>query len=537
MRRTWMVAALAMIAMLGLGPAVAQDRSLQLSAGGERRVALVIGNADYPSSPLDNPVKDARAISAALKELNFDVLTVENGGKTAIERAIGDFGEKLGEGAVGLLFYAGHGMQVNGHNYLIPVDAKLASEQRVKLETVDVDVVLDQMAAAKTRVSLVILDACRNNPFERRFRSLSGGLAQMNAPEGTLIAYATAPGKVASDGSGDHGLYTAELLKALTEPGRSVEDVFKQVRVGVSRASNGAQTPWESSSLTGQFYFKFSLEKTTAGKPPVNEKPPAPEKPAAASADMATIAYQSIIASADPTEFDTFAKTYPDSPLAVTAKQRAKTLRAAQQQQQAAAAPVPTTTTANEGKSRLNGRPVPSKSIKAVDGSMEITSDTSFIAVSNAGESSYSVGKYEIGAAISTPLFMATRFERMTNDHNYPVELFFLGGAFGVARGSFYFYESEDHWTGWLPFPSSVKPNAGAIAIYQDGQTLTGYIDGKEVGDFTLNATPSAGKVSLFFKGAPKTASRVAFRETYALKGSLSERQAAALAVSMSAAK
>ncbi|CAK0748265.1 formylglycine-generating enzyme [Azospirillaceae bacterium] len=235
--------------------------------GAEKRVALVIGNSAYRESPLANPVNDARAMAEALKELGFEVLLHVDVVKSEMEQAIGAFGEKLGEGSVGLVFYAGHGMQVAGRNYLIPVDAKLGSEQRVKLEAVDAEVVLDQMAAARTRVSLVILDACRNNPFERRFRGASGGLAQMSAPEGALVAYATAPGKVASDGKDTHGLYTGELLKVLRTPGLTVEEVFKRVRFGVSKMSSGTQVPWESSSLTGEFYFRLSLEATVGLRP------------------------------------------------------------------------------------------------------------------------------------------------------------------------------------------------------------------------------------------------------------------------------
>jgi hypothetical protein len=179
-----------------------------------------------------------------------------------------DFGERLNAGATGLFYYAGHGMQVSGRNFLIPVDAEITIEQRVRLEAVDVDVVLDQMQAAKSKVNMVVLDACRNNPFERRFRAIGGGLAQINAPEGTLIAYATAPGRVAADGTGENGLYTEELLRAMKEPGLKVEDVFKAVRVAVSRRSDGAQTPWEASSLVGDFYFV----------PPVaSPAPPTPE--------------------------------------------------------------------------------------------------------------------------------------------------------------------------------------------------------------------------------------------------------------------
>jgi uncharacterized caspase-like protein len=236
-----------------------------------QRIALVIGNSTYTEAPLKNPVNDARAMSAALRSRGFQVITRENATKSQMESAVADFGEKLTEGATGLFFFAGHGMQVQGRNFLVPVDAKITSEQRVRLETLDVDMVLDQMQGARVKVSMVILDACRNNPFERRFRSVGGGLAQINAPEGTLIAYATSPGKVAADGDADNGLYTQEFLKALTAPGLKVEDVFKQVRINVSRASNGMQVPWEASSLTGDFYFV----------------PPAPVAPVAAVAAVA----------------------------------------------------------------------------------------------------------------------------------------------------------------------------------------------------------------------------------------------------------
>jgi len=224
-------------------------------AATENRIALVVGNARYPDAPLKNAANDARAMATTLRERGFNVILRVDANKTQMETAIIEFGEKLSEGATGLFFFAGHGMQVQGRNYIVPVDAKLSTEQRIKLEAVDVDAVLDQMQGARSKVNVVILDACRNNPFERRFRSASGGLAQINAPEGTLIAYATAPGRVAADGEGANGLYTAELLKALRAPGLKVEDVFKQVRINVARASNGAQTPWEASSLVGDFYF------------------------------------------------------------------------------------------------------------------------------------------------------------------------------------------------------------------------------------------------------------------------------------------
>jgi len=226
-----------------------------VEASTDKRIALVIGNARYPDAPLRNAANDARAMATTLRERGFEVILAENATRLQMEKAILDFGEKLSEGATGVFFFAGHGIQVQGRYYIIPTDARLSSEQRVKLETVDVEAVLDQMQGARSKVNVVILDACRNNPFERRFRSASGGLAQISAPEGTLIAYATAPGKVAADGDGQNGLYTSELLKALQAPGLKVEDVFKQVRTNVTRASNGAQIPWEASSLVGDFFF------------------------------------------------------------------------------------------------------------------------------------------------------------------------------------------------------------------------------------------------------------------------------------------
>jgi hypothetical protein len=158
----------------------------------------------------------------------------------------------------------------------VPVDAQIASETRVRIEAVDADLAIEQMAAAGTRVSLVVLDACRNNPFERRFRSAGeGGLAQIRAPSGTLIAYATAPGKVAVDGEGANSVYTGALVQALRQPGLAVEDIFKQVRVQVSRATAGQQVPWESSSLTGEFVFRAAVPRDATAATPSMPAPPA----------------------------------------------------------------------------------------------------------------------------------------------------------------------------------------------------------------------------------------------------------------------
>ena len=234
------------------------------------RIALVIGNANYPKRALRNSVNDAHAMAKALRDIGFEVIEKTDASQKEMNRAITAFGEKLKSDSVALFYYAGHGLQVRGHNYLIPIDAQISGEGSVKTESVDMDAVHEQITGNSSGLNIVILDACRNNPYEHRFRATGGsGLAQMDAPKGTLIAYATSPGKTADDGSGNNGIYTSELLKAINEPGMKVEDVFKTVRVHVAKATNDAQVPWESSSLTGDFYFR---EKPVA----LPEPPPKP---------------------------------------------------------------------------------------------------------------------------------------------------------------------------------------------------------------------------------------------------------------------
>jgi uncharacterized caspase-like protein len=225
-------------------------------AAPERRVALVIGNSAYADAPLRNPLNDARAIAATLRDLNFDVMLLENADRTKMQRATLEFGRKLSADVVGLFYYAGHGVQVKGINYLIPVNALANSEEEIEVEAVDVNYVLARMATARNQFNIVILDACRNNPFERSFRSAASGLAAISAPRGTLIAYATAPGSIAADGNGANGLYTGELVAALKMPNLTLEQTFKNARAGVVQKSSGKQTPWESSSVIGDFVFR-----------------------------------------------------------------------------------------------------------------------------------------------------------------------------------------------------------------------------------------------------------------------------------------
>ena len=240
--------------------------SIKKNLNPENRTALVIGNSNYKVSPLKNPVNDAKKIVETLKKLNFTVIKAYDASQKEMKKQISKFGKKIAKGGTGLFFYAGHGMQVNGRNYLIPIGAKIQSEEEVEYESVDTGRVLAQMASAGNGMNIVILDACRDNPFARSFRSGVKGLAHMDAPSGTIIAYSTAPGQVAADGSGDNSVFTGELVKNMNQPGVKIEDVFKRVRKTVRGATKNRQTPWESSSLEGDFYFIPQSESQAAGK-------------------------------------------------------------------------------------------------------------------------------------------------------------------------------------------------------------------------------------------------------------------------------
>ena len=223
----------------------------------ERRIALVIGNSAYKQAPLINPGNDARAMAQVLRESGFTVKELRNLNQAGMRRAIREFGDDIAKGGIGLFFFAGHGMQIRGRNFLIPVGSDIEREDEVEDQAVDARLVLEKMASAKNPLNIVILDACRNNPFVSSFRSSIVGLAAMDAPAGTLVAFSTAPGQVAADGTGDNGLFTKHLVSYMREPGLKVEDVFKRVRSAVRQESGGRQTPWENTSLEADFYFKM----------------------------------------------------------------------------------------------------------------------------------------------------------------------------------------------------------------------------------------------------------------------------------------
>ena len=238
-------------------PAQAQTRA---ATGDESRLALVIGNSSYTDAPLTNPVNDANAIAKTLQGLGFKVILRTNVTQSQMRQAVRQFGDELhASRGVGLFYFAGHGMQINSRNFLIPVGTDIRREYEVEDQSVDAGSVLSMMQSARARVNIVILDACRNNPFARSFRNSTVGLAPMQAPAGTLLAYATAPGEVASDGTGANGLYTQYLLRNMSVPGLKIEDVFKNVRAAVRQDSGGKQTPWENTSLEGEFYFNINV--------------------------------------------------------------------------------------------------------------------------------------------------------------------------------------------------------------------------------------------------------------------------------------
>ncbi|MBE9208049.1 DUF2808 domain-containing protein [Nostoc sp. LEGE 06077] len=244
---------------IGINQAIAQN---PIPVQRQHRTALIIGNSNYKlADTLVNPVNDATDIANSLRQLGFDVTLLKDADLRQMEEAIENFNRHLRQGGVGLFYFAGHGVQVDGENYLIPVSARLEREQDVRYEAMAMGKVLNVMEDANNDVNVIILDACRNNPFARQWRSLQRGLAApTQAVKGTLIAYSTAPGKVAFDGDGRNSPYTTALLQNMKAPNLDVEQMFKQVRADVLKTTSGKQTPWESSSLVGSFAFNSTNE-------------------------------------------------------------------------------------------------------------------------------------------------------------------------------------------------------------------------------------------------------------------------------------
>jgi uncharacterized caspase-like protein len=231
----------------------------------DSRLGLVIGNADYKLKPLRNAVSDARSVASAIREVGFNLIMRENASQASMIDAMKEFWLRSRRSEARVLYFSGHGLQYRGKNYLIPVDMVIDQEEDVPRKAASVDEVIDKLNENSRGVNVIILDACRTPPVVGSTRTRGGnlgmsrswgpGLAQVSAPQGTLIAFSTAPGAVAYDGIDGSSPYTRHLVEQLRTPGQSVEQVFKRVRIGVARDTGNRQVPWESSSLMGDFCF------------------------------------------------------------------------------------------------------------------------------------------------------------------------------------------------------------------------------------------------------------------------------------------
>jgi uncharacterized caspase-like protein len=248
---------------------------LRADAQSERRVALVVGNGTYEEAgTLTNPVNDAVDVAARLRDLGFEVIEGNDLGKRALERKIGEFSDALDGAGVGLFYYAGHGLQVDGRNFIVPVDARLDMPAKLRLEAVQIDDVLDIMEQ-QTKTSLVFLDACRNNPFARslsrkatnRSAVALAGLAQFDSTRGSFIAFSTAPGSVAMDGTGRNSPFASALLRHIGEPGQSINDLMIAMRRDVVSETHDSQRPWEQGSLLERFEFVPTGEDVAQSRP------------------------------------------------------------------------------------------------------------------------------------------------------------------------------------------------------------------------------------------------------------------------------
>ncbi|MDU8944688.1 caspase family protein [Ovoidimarina sediminis] len=281
---------------------------LPVASMAESRIALVVGNGAYDAvSPLNNPVGDATLIAETLGELGFQVSLVTDADRISLATAIAQFGRDLrdaGADATGLFYYAGHGVQSFGANYLLPVDVALGSQADLDFAAIEAEAVLRQMFAARNQTNIFILDACRDNPFEDLPSFGDNGLAEMKAPTGTFLAYATAPGEVAYDGSGANSPFTSALTVEMTVPGRGIEEMFRAVRVRVLEETAGLQTPWDTSSLTRAFVFAEAEQE-----PDIS-----PEIVAASQI------WNSVKATGDPVQVMLFLRAYPDSPFEAEAR-------------------------------------------------------------------------------------------------------------------------------------------------------------------------------------------------------------------------
>lgn len=306
-RKLWKLLSLVLL------PALAQP---VIANEGQERLALIVGNGAYQNiGALRNPTADAELIASTIRELGFDTTVALDSDQANMKRQIAEFGRRLraaDKDAVGFFYYAGHGVQANGRNYLLPVEARPTDTADLDLMGVEANWVLRQMESAGNRTNIIVLDACRNNPFVASNRSLGRGLAQIDAPTGSFISYATAPGKVALDGDSINSPFTNALANAMATPGLPIEQIFKRVRVDVIKATGGGQIPWDSSSLVDDFIMR-----------PIQEEPEAISVTADSTtpiSDDEQALWEAVSASENPDRISMFLQIYPDSSLATEAR-------------------------------------------------------------------------------------------------------------------------------------------------------------------------------------------------------------------------
>lgn len=305
----------------------------------ESRMALVIGQSAYRAvTPLPNPANDAKAMAQLLGEAGFEVTAAPDLSQNALRQAVSDFAAQVaakGKDTVALVFYAGHGMQIDGENFLVPVDIDPKREADIPLQAVRLNDILNTLTSVPSRMRIVLLDACRNNPFPDIGKSAGHGLAIVDAKfgaPGTFLSFSTSPGAEAEDGSGTNSPYTTALLTAAKEPGLSIEDAFKRVRVSVNKATDGRQTPWESSSLTDDFRFftvtdasaKPTEVKVTdaapAGSKPAEQKRTLEQWKAALKGKSPEAAHEMIVADGSVDAYQAFVTLYTDEVFAPRAR-------------------------------------------------------------------------------------------------------------------------------------------------------------------------------------------------------------------------
>jgi hypothetical protein len=290
------------------------------NANAERRIALVVGNGSYSNiSTLRNTTNDAELMAATLETVGFEVIVTLDADRRELGRAIRDFGTLLrgtGSDTIGLFYYAGHGVQYNGQNYIIPLNAEIEFAADLNIEAFRVEDVLQQMALSGNAFNMAILDACRNNPFPAATRATERGLARVTTYNSALVAFAAAPGQVAQDGDGANSPYTSALAEAILTPGLTVEEVFKQTRVAVLTETGGVQTPWEESSLTGRFSF---IEETANDDQQNAVVEPSQEVPEATRLEIELAFWNSVKESGNPMLLQAYLDDYPNGVFAVIA--------------------------------------------------------------------------------------------------------------------------------------------------------------------------------------------------------------------------